>query len=56
MSWCISLISVRSQKELKFLNRWEYLKKFECDYVQGYVFYRPMPQAKYEALLDEQSV
>lgn len=34
----------------------EYLKKFECDYVQGYVFYRPMPQAKYEALLDEQSV
>lgn len=34
----------------------EYLKKFECDYVQGYVFYRPMPQAKYEALLDGQSV
>ncbi|WP_455615072.1 putative bifunctional diguanylate cyclase/phosphodiesterase [Eisenbergiella sp.] len=34
----------------------EYLKKFECDYVQGYVFYRPMPQAKFEALLDEQSV
>lgn len=34
----------------------EYLKKFECDYVQGYVFYRPMPQAKYEALLDEQCV
>lgn len=34
----------------------EYLKKFECDYVQGYVFYRPMPQAKYEALLDEQNV
>lgn len=22
LSWCISLISVRSQKELKFLNRW----------------------------------
>lgn len=34
----------------------EYLKKFQCDYVQGYVFYRPMPQAKYEALLDEQNV
>lgn len=34
----------------------EYLKKFECDYVQGYVFYRPMPQAKFEALLDEQCV
>lgn len=34
----------------------EYLKKFECDYVQGYVFYRPMPQAKFETLLDEQCV
>lgn len=31
----------------------EYLKKMGCDYVQGYVFYRPMPQEDYEKVLDE---
>ena len=30
----------------------EYLKQIGCDYVQGYVFYRPMPREEYGALLD----
>ena len=30
----------------------EYLKQIGCDYVQGYVFYRPLPQADFEKLLD----
>lgn len=30
-----------------------YLKEIGCDYVQGYVYYRPMPQAAYDTLLDE---
>ena len=29
-----------------------YLKRIGCDYVQGYVFYRPMPQDEYGTLLD----
>ena len=29
----------------------EYLKRIGCDYVQGYVFYRPMPQEEYEKLI-----
>ena len=29
----------------------EYLRKIGCDFVQGYVFYRPMPCGEYEALL-----
>lgn len=29
----------------------EFLKDIGCDYVQGYVFYRPMPQAEYEEVL-----
>ena len=29
----------------------EFLKGIGCDYIQGYVFYRPMPQSDYEALL-----
>lgn len=28
-----------------------YLKQAGCDYVQGYVFYKPMPQSEFEALL-----
>ena len=32
----------------------EYLKKIGCDYVQGYVFYRPMPEDEYGGLLDEE--
>ena len=32
----------------------EYLKKIGCDYVQGYVFYRPMPEVEYGGLLDEE--
>ena len=30
----------------------ECLKQIGCDYVQGYVFYRPMPQEEYGILLD----
>ncbi len=31
----------------------EYLTRIGCDYIQGYVFYRPMPSQEYEALLAE---
>ena len=31
----------------------EFLKGIGCDYIQGYVFYRPMPQQEYEALLSD---
>ena len=33
----------------------EYLRKAGCDYVQGYVFYLPMPQEDYEKLIAERS-
>ncbi|MBS6645056.1 MAG: EAL domain-containing protein [Clostridiaceae bacterium] len=33
----------------------ERLKQIGCDYVQGYVFYRPMPQDEYERLLEKDS-
>lgn len=26
----------------------QYLKELECDYIQGYVFYKPMPEAEFE--------
>lgn len=44
----LSVVSegVETQKE------WEYLKSVECDAVQGYYFYKPMPQDEYIALLD----
>lgn len=32
---------------------WDYLRSVECDAVQGYYFYRPMPQEDYIALLDK---
>ncbi|WP_243009114.1 bifunctional diguanylate cyclase/phosphodiesterase [Clostridium sp. AM58-1XD] len=37
-------------------NQVEMLKEIGCDYVQGYVFYRPMPQDEYERLLDEENI
>lgn len=45
----LSVVSegVETQKE------WEYLRSVECDAVQGYFFYRPMPQEDYIALLDK---
>lgn len=45
----LSVVSegVETQKE------WEYLRSVECDAVQGYYFYRPMPQEDYIALLDK---
>ena len=30
----------------------EDLKRMGCDFVQGYVFYRPMPEAEYAQVLD----
>ena len=36
---------------IESMDQVEYLKRIGCDYVQGYVFYRPMPQSDYEALL-----
>ena len=29
----------------------EILKHMRCDYIQGYVYYKPMPQKEYEKLL-----
>lgn len=45
----LSVVSegVETQKE------WEYLRSVECDAVQGYYFYRPMPQEDFIRLLDE---
>ena len=31
--------------------QWEYLRTLECDYVQGYYFGKPMPQADFEDFL-----
>ena len=31
---------------------WEYLRSMECDVVQGYYFYRPMPEKDFEELLN----
>lgn len=45
----LSVVSegVETQRE------WEYLRSVECDSVQGYYFYRPMPQESFTALLDQ---
>lgn len=32
---------------------WEYLRSVECDAVQGFFFYKPMPEADFMALLDK---
>ena len=53
---------VRMAKWMKFRSvaegvetkkEWDFLKSVECDLVQGYYFYKPMPQAEFERLLDE---
>lgn len=31
---------------------WDVLKSMECDFVQGYYFYKPMPEDDYEHILD----
>ncbi len=45
----LSVVSegVETQRE------WEYLRSVECDAVQGYYFYRPMPQEDFIKLLDK---
>ena len=32
---------------------WDYLKSMECDLVQGFYFYRPMPEEDFLQLLDQ---
>lgn len=34
---------------------WEYLKSVECDLVQGYYFYRPMPETQIEELFNRKT-
>ena len=34
----------------------EYLKQMGCDYIQGYVFYRPMPEDEYAELLRKEQM
>lgn len=45
----LSVVSegVETQRE------WEYLRSVECDSVQGYYFYKPMPQEDFIQLLDK---
>lgn len=40
---------------IESMDQVEFLKSVHCDMVQGYVFYKPMPQRDYEKLLDAQS-
>ena len=37
------------------LQQVEYLRRVGCDYIQGYYFYRPMPQSEFIALLDKEA-
>ena len=48
----VHLFHIRTVAEgIESLDQVESLKQIGCDYVQGYVFYRPMPQDEYERLL-----
>lgn len=38
---------VETEEELNFL------KSIECNYIQGYYFYRPMPEKEFENLLND---
>lgn len=53
---------VRMAKWMKFRSvaegvetkkEWDFLKSVECDLVQGYYFYKPMPESEFEELLDK---
>ncbi len=33
---------------------WNYLKSMECEMVQGYYFYKPIPQADFCEVLDQE--
>lgn len=35
---------------------WDYLRSVECDSMQGYYFYKPMPEDAYAALLDDMNI
>lgn len=39
---------VETEAQLKFL------RDYDCDYIQGYYFYKPMPEKEFEAILDKQ--
>ncbi len=48
------LFDIRTVAEgIESMDQVEYLKRIGCDYVQGYVFYRPMSQSDYEMLLTQ---
>ena len=38
---------VETQEQLKFL------RDYDCDYIQGYYFYKPMPEKDFEDILDK---
>ena len=50
--WLRVKFDIRTVAEgIESMDQVEYLKQIGCDYVQGYVFYRPMPQSDYETLI-----
>ncbi len=36
------------------LDQLEFLRRYECDEIQGYLFYRPLPEEMIQQLLAEQ--
>ena len=50
----VKKFNIRTVAEgIESMEQVEFLKGIGCDYIQGYVFYRPMPQQEYEALLSD---
>lgn len=39
---------VETEQQLKFL------RDYDCDYIQGYYFYKPMPESEFEKVLDQE--
>ena len=33
--------------------QFEFLRNYDCDYIQGYYFYKPMPEKEFEKILDK---
>ncbi len=38
---------VETEEQLKFL------RDYDCDFIQGYYFYKPMPEKEFEKILDK---